>query len=156
MRSGTYSQLRQETSAIIIVIEVAGAQGTDETRRIPAQTIGRAQARRELTSASDVQRNLVVDHPAAGGSCASMTEAVVRCDGRRTRSDKFRHHEATTDRFGRQNTATAHSSGRSRVQLANLSNIAAHVVIRIVLVPLSRQASGEFQATRFRTRGKSS
>jgi hypothetical protein len=36
-----------------------------------------------------------------------------------------------------QNTAAAHSSGRSRVQIANLANIAVYVVPRIVLVPLS-------------------
>src|SRR6516162_11302700 len=35
--------------------------------------------------ASDVQRNPVVDRPAAGAACASMTEVVVRCDGRRCR-----------------------------------------------------------------------
>ena len=46
---------------------------------------------------------------------------------------------------GQQNTPAAHSSGRSRVQLINLANIAVYVVARIVLVPLSGPASGEFQ-----------
>ena len=66
-------------------------------------------------------------------------------DASAVHSNKFRHHEAppvVSD--GQQNTAAAHSSGRSRVQLANLANIAVYVVTRIVLVPLSGQASGEF------------
>jgi len=33
----------------------------------------------------------------------------------------------------------------ARVQIANLANIAVYVVTRIVLVPLSGQASGEFR-----------
>jgi hypothetical protein len=45
------------------------------------------------------------------------------------------------------NTAAAHNSGPSRVQLANLANIAVYVVTRIVLVQLSGQASGEFRLT---------
>jgi hypothetical protein len=52
-------------------------------------------------------------------------------------------------------TATGHCggsaehpcSGRSRVQLINLANIAVYVVARIVPVPPSGQASGEFQFT---------
>jgi hypothetical protein len=46
---------------------------------------------------------------------------------------------------GQQNTPAAHRSGRSRVQLKNLANIAAYVVARIVPVLLSGRASGEFQ-----------
>ena len=98
--------------------------------------------------ASNVQRNPVADRPAAGAACASMTEAVVRCDGRRCRvrlvgRTVTSFDEAATGRFvGQQNTPAAHRSGRSRVQLVNLANIAAYVVARIVLVPLSGQASG--------------
>jgi hypothetical protein len=75
-----------------------------------------------------------------------MTEAVVRCDGRRcgvrlggrtvTSSDTTRRSPIVSD--GQQNTPAARSSGRSRVQLVNLANIAAYVVARIVLVPLIR------------------
>ena len=85
--------------------------------------------------------------------CASMTEAVVRCDGRRcgvrfggptvTSSDTTSRPPFVSE--GQQNTPAAHSSGRSRVQLINLANIAVYVVARIVLVPLSGPASGEFQ-----------
>jgi hypothetical protein len=105
---------------------------------------------------TDVQRNPVADRPAAGAACASMTEAVVRCDGRRCRvrlggrtvtsSDTTRRPPIVSD--GQQNTLAAHSSGRSRVQLVNLANIAAYVVARIVLMPLSGQASEEFQFIR--------
>ena len=85
---------------------------------------------------------------ATGAACASMTEAVVRCDGaaRRTHSNKFRQPRVATNRFGGSaEHPAAHSSGRSRAQLTNLANITAYVVARIVLVPLSGQASGEFQ-----------
>jgi hypothetical protein len=85
--------------------------------------------------------------------CASMTEAVVRCDGRRcgvrfggptvTSSDTTSRPPVVSE--GQQNTPAAHSSGRSSVQLINLANIAVYVVARIVLVPLSGPASGEFQ-----------
>jgi hypothetical protein len=82
-----------------------------------------------------------------------MTAAVVRFDGRRCRV-RFGGRTVTscdtTSRplvvsEGQQNTPAAHSSGRSRVQLINLANIAVYVVARIVLVPLSGLASGEFQ-----------
>jgi hypothetical protein len=75
-----------------------------------------------------------------------MRRPTVQGAARRPHSNKFRHHEAATGRFGgQQNTPATHRSGRSRVQLVNLANIAAYVVARIVLVPLSGQASGEFQ-----------
>jgi hypothetical protein len=102
---------------------------------------------------SDVQRNHVADRPAAGrrprqhdGGC------VVRCDGRPYRvrlggrtvtcSNTTRRPPIVSD--GQQNIPAVHSSGRSRLRLVNLPNIAAYVVARIVLVPLSGQASGEF------------
>ena len=85
-----------------------------------------------------------------------MTEAVVRCDGRRcgvrfggptvTSSDTTSRPPVVSE--GQQNTPAAHSSGRSRVQLINLANIAAYVVARIVLMPVSGQASEEFQFIR--------
>src|SRR6516165_5669035 len=82
-----------------------------------------------------------------------MTQAVVRCDGRRRRvrlsgrtvtsSDTTRRPPIVSD--GQQNTTAAHSSGRSRVQLVNLTNIAAYVVVRIAWCRCLGQASGEFQ-----------
>jgi hypothetical protein len=57
--------------------------------------------------APDVQGNPVADRPAAGAACPSMTEAVVRCDSqrcgasRRRHSNKFRRHEAASDRLRR-------------------------------------------------------
>jgi hypothetical protein len=82
-----------------------------------------------------------------------MTEAVVRCDGRRCRVRHDGRTVTSSDATGRppvvsegqQNTLSAHSIGRSHVQLMNLANIAVYVVAPIVLVPLSGQASGEFQ-----------
>ena len=105
------------------------------------------------------QRHPVADRSAAGTACASMTKAVVGCDGRRCRlrlggrtvtsSDTTRRPPVVSE--GQQKTPAAHSSGRSCVQLVNLPNIAADAVARIVLVPLSGQASGEFQ---FKPRGR--
>ena len=75
-----------------------------------------------------------------------MRRPTVQGAARRPHSNKFRHHEAATGRFGgQQNTPAAHRSGRSRVQLVNLANIAAYVVARIVLLQLSGPASGEFR-----------
>jgi hypothetical protein len=66
-----------------------------------------------------------------------MRRPTVQDPSRRTHCNKFRHHEAATDRFGRPaEHRCGHSSGRSRVQIANLANIAVYVVPRIVLVPL--------------------
>jgi hypothetical protein len=77
--------------------------------------------------ASDAQRNPVADRPAADAACASMMEAVVRCDGRQCRvrlggrtvtsSDSTRRLPVASE--GQQNTPAAHSSGRSRVQLTH-------------------------------------
>src|SRR5580700_4734243 len=39
----------------------------------------------EVAVSRQIQRDPGGDRPAAGAACASMTEAVVRCDGRRCR-----------------------------------------------------------------------
>jgi len=78
--------------------------------------------------------------------CGQMRRPTVQDPSRQTRKSKFRHHKAATDRFGRPaEHRCGNSNGRSRVQIANLANIAVYVVTRIVLVPLSGQASGEFR-----------
>jgi hypothetical protein len=66
---------------------------------------------------------------------------VVAGRSRLRRSDATRGPPIVSD--GQQNTLAVPSSGRSRAQLVNLANIALYVVTRIVLVPLSGQASGE-------------
>jgi hypothetical protein len=53
--------------------------------------------------------------------------------------------EAFESTFAPPRATASHSSGRSRAQFVNLVNIAVYVVARIVLVPVSEQASGEFQ-----------
>ncbi len=103
--------------------------------------------------AADVRRHPVADRPAADtacaqhdGGCGQTRRPTVQGAFRPDASNKFHHHEAATDRFGRPaEDPAAYSSGRSRVQLANMGNIAAYVVTRIVLAPLSGQASEEFQ-----------
>ena len=75
-----------------------------------------------------------------------MRRPTVQDTSRRTHSNKFRHHEAATDRFGR---PAEHRCGAQQRTIARTTrksgNIAVYVVTRIVLVQLSGQASGEFR-----------
>ena len=72
------------------------------------------------------------------GGCGQVRRPTVQDPSRQTRKSKFRHHKAATDRFGRPaEHRCGNSNGRSRVQIANLANIAVYVVPRIVLVPIS-------------------
>jgi hypothetical protein len=75
-----------------------------------------------------------------------MRRPTVQGAARRTHSNKFRHHEAATDRFGR---SAEHPCGPQQRTIARTTRKSgeylAYVVARIVMVPLSGQASGEFQ-----------